>query len=367
MGDLGVKDASIENINIPDFMRAVVIRKNGGPEVLQIENVKTPRPANDEVLIKVEMTGLNHLDVFAREGLSGPGVQKKKLPHVSGVDIVGHVVEYGTSTGSLDKRPKLNERVLINPTFGCNECQYCRAGETSMCKEYKIIGEHLWGGLAQYVVVPAKNIIPVPENIASSAAAAVPAVYTTAWRGVVTVGKIKPSDTVLVVGASGGLGTAQVDIALAAGATVLGTASSEEKRKRALEMGVAAMFDSNSNWQKDVLEWTNGGVDLVFDSVGAPTIRSSINSLRMGGKLVISGATGGDFPEISIREIYQRHRQILGAPMGNWKDFLQVTDLVWKKKLNPQVHAIYPLEQIAQAEQAIEKREHFGKIIVQIS
>jgi NADPH:quinone reductase-like Zn-dependent oxidoreductase len=237
-----------------------------------------------------------------------------------------------------------------------------------MCRDYKIVGEHLWGGLAEYVVVPARNIIPVPDHIPSEVAVAVPAVYTTAWRGVVTVGKVKPSDIVLVIGASGGLGSAQLDIAVAAGATVIGIAGSEEKRQKCLDMGAKAMFDSHGEWQDEVMKWTDGkGVDLVLDSVGKPTFRKSLNCLNFGGRLVLSGATAGDFPEISIREIYQWHRQVLGAPMGNWEDFLQVTECVWQEKLHPQVHAVYPLEEIATAEVELDKRKHFGKIVIKVS
>ncbi len=319
-------------------------------------------------MIKVEATALNHLDVFAREGLKGPGVPKMSLPHVSGVDIVGHLVAYGSALPEQVLQPKIGDRVIINPSFGCGHCRVCRAGEPSMCADYKIVGEHLWGGLAEYVVVPAKNILSIPDHIPSEMAAAIPAVYTTAWRGVITVAQAKPSDRILVIGASGGLGSAQLDIAIATGATVIGIAGSEEKRQKGLEMGAAAMFNSHGNWREEVLNWTDDeGVDIVFDSVGKPTFRDSLNCLKMGGKLVLSGATAGDFPEISIREIYQWHRKVLGAPMGNWDDFLQVTDYVWQGKLKPQVHAIYPLEDIAEAQIVLDKREHFGKIVIKMN
>lgn len=359
---------TLERSDIPEKMRAVVIRKHGGPEVLNIEEVSTPEPGPDEVLIKVEATALNHLDIFAREGLKGPGIPKSHLPHVSGVDIVGHVVGYGPSLKDQPQWPQKGQRVLINPAIGCGECRYCRSGEPSMCPNYQILGEHFWGGLAEYVVAPARNIIPVPDHISSEVAAAVPVVYTTAWRAVIRVGQLKPSDRVLIIGASGGLGSAQLDIAVATGATVLGIAGSEEKRQKGLDMGAVAMFDSNENWQEQVLSWTDGeGVDIVFDAVGKPTFRKSLNCLKMGGKLVLSGATAGDFPEISIREIYQWHRQILGAPMGNWEDFTQVTDYVWQGKLRPQIHAVYPLEEIASAEIAIHERQHFGKIVIKVN
>jgi NADPH:quinone reductase-like Zn-dependent oxidoreductase len=354
--------------NIPDKMRAVVIRKHGGPEVLHVEEIPIQQPGLGEVLLKVEATALNRLDIFARKGLSGPGVPLVTLPHVSGVDIVGRVAMYGPGCENLPSVPLIGDRVILAPAVGCNECRYCRLGEPSMCPNYKIIGEHCWGGLADYVVVPARNIIKIPDHIPSIVAASVPVVYTTAWRGVMTVAEVKPSDVVLVVGASGGLGSAQVEIAKAAGATVIGTASTAEKREKALEKGADLMLDSNSDWESSILEWTNGrGVSAAFDSVGAPTIRHSLRSLEMNGKLILSGATAGDKPDISIREIYQWHRKIMGAPMGNWEDFLQVTSLVWQEKLKPSIHAVFPLEEIANAHVELEKRNHFGKIVIRVN
>lgn len=352
---------------MPPTMRAVLIRRHGGPEVLSIEMVPTPRPSAGEILVRVTATALNHLDIFARQGLSGPGVHPIHLPHVSGVDIAGVVAAHGATLPNQPDMPLIGQRVLINSAIGCGTCRWCRRGEPSMCPDYRILGEHLWGGLADCVVVPALNVIPIPDTVPSVVAAAIPAVYTTAWRGVVTVAKLKPSDRVLVVGASGGLGSAQLQIAVASGAQVVGTASTPVKRQKGLAIGAAAMFDSTGDWAADVMDWTDGeGLDVVFDSVGGPTLRSSLRCLSMGGALVISGATGGDKPDLSIREIYQRHRRILGAPMGNWEDFLQVTSLVWRGLLQPQIHAVYALDEIADAERELEERRHFGKIVIRV-
>jgi NADPH:quinone reductase-like Zn-dependent oxidoreductase len=352
---------------IPEYMRAAVIRQHGGPEVLRLEQVPTPRPGPGEILLRVDATGLNHLDVFMREGLSGPGLRPIHLPLVTGVDVAGVVAAYGSGVDAL-VTPPVGTRVLLNSSVGCGSCRFCRRGQLTMCKCYSIIGEDTWGGLAEYLVAPGRNVIPIPDHISSVMAAAVPAAFTTAWNAVVTTARVKPSDRVLVVGASGGVGSAQVQIAVACGALVAGTAGSEEKRRKVLEIGADAVFDSHGEWEPDVLHWTGGdGVNAAFDAVGAPTMRRSLRCLAMGGKLVISGATGGDTPDLSIREIYQSHRQILGAPMGTWEDFIQVTGLVWRGVLRPHIHAVYPLEQIAEAEREIERRRHFGKIVVQVA
>ena len=339
-------------------MRAAVIRQHGASDTLRIEHVATPQPAADELLIRVGAVGLNHLDVFARQGLTGPGVHPIQLPHVSGVDVAG----------TIASGPRAGERVLVNPAIGCGTCAQCRRGELSMCPKYTILGEHRWGGLADYVAVPTASVIPLPEDIPFELAAAVPAAYTTAWRGVVTVGHVQPGERLLVVGASGGVGCAALQIGVLAGAEVLAVAGSDSKRQRARELGAVATFDSHTDWLAALLEWTDGaGVDLVHDAVGAPTWPSSIRALGMGGRLVICGATGGDRPDFSIREVYQYHRQILGAPMGNWQDFLQVTRAVCNGQLRPEVHAIYPLERVGEAQDALEGRQHFGKIVISLA
>jgi NADPH:quinone reductase-like Zn-dependent oxidoreductase len=345
------------------MMRAAVIREHGPSETLRIESVPAPQPAAGEVLIRVAAVGLNHLDVFARQGLEGPGVPPVKLPHVSGVDVAGVVAAVGAQVES----PDVGQRVLVDPAIGCGACRQCRRGELSMCPRYSILGEHRWGGLAEYVTVPAANTVRIPDHVAFERAAAVPAAYTTAWRGVVTVGRVSAGDRVLIVGASGGVGCAALQIGVLAGAEVLAIAGTSAKRQRALELGASAVFDSHADWLAGVLEWTGGeGVDLVHDAVGAPTWRSSIRSLARGGRMLICGATAGDAPDISIREIYQYHRQILGAPMGNWQDFLDVTRLVFDGRLVPEVHAVYPLERVGEAQDALERREHFGKIVISV-
>jgi NADPH:quinone reductase-like Zn-dependent oxidoreductase len=340
------------------MMRAAVIRQYGPSDTLHVEEVPTPRPGPGELLLHVAAVGLNHLDVFARQGLTGPGVHGIRLPHVPGVDVAGVI-----ATG-----PRAGERVLVDPAIGCGTCRQCRRGELSMCPNYTILGEHRWGGLADYVVVPASNVITLPAHIPFTQAAAVPAAYTTAWRGVITTGRLQPAERMLVVGASGGVGCAALQIGVLLGAEVLALAGSETKRKRAVELGAVAAFDSRGDWLAEVLAWTAGeGVDLVHDAVGAPTWRKSIGTLGMGGRMVICGATGGDNPDLSIREIYQHHRQILGAPMGNWQDFLDVSRLVFNGQLQPEVHAVYPLDRLGEAEDALESRTHFGKIVISVN
>jgi NADPH:quinone reductase-like Zn-dependent oxidoreductase len=353
------------SVAVPTRMRAAVIREHGGSDKLRVEDdVPTPQPGPGELLLASAAVGLNHLDVFAREGLKGPGVPPIRLPHVSGVDVAGVVAAHGPGVSA----PPIGTRVVLNPSYGCGTCRQCRRGEHSMCPNYAIVGEHRWGGLAEYVAVPARSVIPLPDHVPFTRAAAVPAAYTTAWRGVINAGRLQAGERLLVVGASGGVGVAALQIGVMAGATVFAVAGTEAKRQRARELGASAVFDSREDWIPALRELTDGeGVDMVHDAVGAPTWRRSIQSLAMGGRLVVCGATAGDRPEISIRELYQSHRQIIGAPMGNWQDFLDTMRVVFDGKLVPEVHRVYPFEQLAEAEDALDRREHFGKIVVQVA
>src|SRR4051812_35848221 len=162
-------------MSVPAQMRAAVIRQHGAPaDVLRLEEVPTPQPGPGEVLIAVAAVGLNHLDVFACQGLKGPGVRGVHLPHVSGVDIAGTVVGHGLGVDG----PPIGSRVLVNPAIGCGDCRQCRRGEPTMCPRYTILGEHSWGGLADYVAAPARNVVAMPDNVPFVQAAAVPAAYT---------------------------------------------------------------------------------------------------------------------------------------------------------------------------------------------
>jgi NADPH:quinone reductase-like Zn-dependent oxidoreductase len=341
-------------------MLAYILR-GGGRAAL--EEVPTPEPEPGEVRLRVRATALNHLDLFARQGLTGPGIREHRYPHVSGTDIAGDVDALGPGVESIE----LGERVVVYPGTGCGTCRHCRAGEISMCVRYAIIGEQRWGGLAEHTVVPAANVVPVPLSLDVRLAAATPAAVTTAWRLVMTAGGCRAGETVLVVGIGGGVATAALQIARLAGAKVLVTSGHDWKLARARELGAAGGVNHH---QQDVHGWvmeqTDGeGVDLVVDSVGAPTWRTSIRCLAMGGRLCICGATGGDTPDISIRELYQSHRRVIGAPMGGWPDFLAVMRHVIEGTLAPVVHATYPLARVEDAFAELEAGAQFGKIVIQ--
>lgn len=350
---------------LPPTMHAAVIHRHGGPEVLSYEEIPRPEPGPGEALIRVRATSINRLDLWAR---SGPPVPifpwtEPDFPIISGSDCAGEVATLGPGVTNVH----VGQRVVLYPSIYCGTCDYCRAGEQTQCLEYRIFGEHTDGAMAEYAVVQAHNLLPLPDHVSFTDAAAMPIAYTTAWRMLITAGQLRAGESVLILGVGGGVGSAALRIARRAGATVYATASLPEKRRLAEEHGAAATFDPSagpiSEW---VLDQTGGrGVDIVVDPLGA-TWRESIRSLARGGRLVCCGATAGNQPQFDIREVYQRHRRIIGAPMGNWDDFIQVMRLLFAGEITPIIDSVFPLERIADAHRRAESRASFGKVVITV-
>jgi NADPH:quinone reductase-like Zn-dependent oxidoreductase len=344
-------------------MRAAVIREHGGYDKIRVERFAKPSAdAPDDVVVRVRACALNRLDLFVRQGLSGPGVRDVLLPHISGVDVAGEVAKVGSGV----ERWRPGDRVVLYPGLSCGHCAACELGEDTMCRNYRIFGEDTHGGLAEYCRIGAGNLEPLPDGVPFEQAAAVPTAYTTAWRMVVTVGNLRPQERVLVLGAGGGVGVAAVQIARRLGARVFGVTSGSDRTRRLGEVGAGRAIDRLSEDFEFVVENETGGsgVDMVINPVGGATWRSAIRSLAIGGRMLICGATIGDEPDLSIREIYQSHRQILGAPLGNRRDFRSVLDLLYRGEIRPVLCATMPLEAVAEAHRMIEEGEIFGKVVI---
>jgi len=346
-------------------LKAVVIREHGGLDTLRVDDVPAPRPAEGEVLVRVRAVALNNIDIWARSGPPGGRPVypwgRLRLPMITGVDVAGVVEESGPGVEGWAP----GDRVVVCPILYCGRCEFCLAGEQSMCVEYHIFGEHRPGGMAELTTVPARNLLLLPDGTSFETAAAAPACYATAWRGLITAGGLRAGEDLLVVGASGGVGTAALAIGRHAGARVLALVGDAEKAEKASALGsVPIIRRDHSEFSHRVRELTRRGVHMVIDPVGAATWPESIRSLRPGGRMVICGATGGERPDLDIREVYQRHRRIIGAPMGNLADFHAVMDLVLRGVIRPVIHAVLPLEQIREAHRIFQAREHFGKIVL---
>jgi NADPH:quinone reductase-like Zn-dependent oxidoreductase len=339
-------------------MKAAVFHENGGPEVLRMEEVARPVPDASEVLIEVHAAGLNHLDLWVRRGLP----IKTTMPHIGGSDVAGVVVE----TGADVDRAQVGTRVIVNPSLSCGRCDWCVRGEDSLCAEYRILGEHTQGGFAEYVVAPARNLYPIPGAYDFVTAAAAPLAFLTAWRGLVTRGRLRSGETVLITGASGGVATAAVQIARMLGAAVY-TVTTTENVERVRDLGGDVVYDRNSgDFSKQLWQDTHKrGVDLILDSVGAATWKQNVRSLARGGRLVVYGATTGPVGETDLRVLFSKQADLLGTTMSNAAEFREVMGRVFSGQLQPVVDRVFPLTGIRAAHEYLEAGSQFGKVVLQ--
>ncbi len=344
-------------------MKAVLLPRYGGPEVLEfVEDRPEPEPGPDEVLLHVHAASVNHLDLTVRKGI--PTLQLV-LPHVLGADVAGEVAKTGSEVTGFEP----GDRVVANPGLTCGQCEFCLAGDDSLCPDYRILGEHVPGTYAEYVAVPARNLLPIPVDMDWVPAAAAPLVFMTAWRLLVTRAAIRPGEDVLILGAGSGVSTAAIQIAKLAGCTVYTTSSSDEKLRRAKELGADVVINYTSMpWSKAVWELTGKrGVDVVLDHVGEATFKDSVRSLRKGGRLVVTGGTTGTLPQLDLRYLFWRQLSILGSTMANRREFEEVMKLVFMGKLKPVVDRVFPLREAAEAHAYLERAEQFGKVVLRVS
>jgi len=340
-------------------MEAAYFREHGGPEVLEVGELPDPEAGRGQVVVEVEAVALNHLDLWVRRGM--PGLELE-LPHVGGSDVAGRVSEVGPGVERWDP----GDRVVVNPSLWCGECEWCLRGEHSLCAEYGILGEHVDGGAAERVAVPAANLYRIPGEVAAEEAAAVPLVFQTAWRALRTRADLRPGETVLVTGASGGVSTAAVQIARLAGAEVFAVTSGEEKVRRVRELGAQHVYDRlEVDFADEVREETGGrGVDVVLDSVGQAIWEDCVRCLTRDGRLVTYGATTGPRADLNIGRVFWKQIRVIGTTMASRSEFRDAMDRVFAGDLRPVLDRTYPLEEIRQAHERLEKGEQFGKIVL---
>ena len=340
-------------------MKAVLFEEHGDRSVIDYGEIPDPEPGSEEVLIDVKAGALNHLDVWTRGGL--PGIDLE-MPHVPGSDGAGEVIEVGEDVTRFEP----GDRVALTAGVWCGDCEFCRHGEESMCVRFHIIGEHVPGVHSELAAVDEQNLVPVPEGVDWETAAAAPLVFQTAWRMLIDRAELREGETVLVLGASGGVGHAAVQIADHAGADVIATASTERKREYAREIGADETIDyTDVDFSKAVRELTDGrGVDVVLDHIGGETWGKSIKSLRKGGRLVTCGATGGFNPETDVRRLFWNQLELIGSTMATPGQVDDVLSLVWDGTLEPRIRDVLPMSETARAHEMIEEREGFGKVVV---
>src|SRR5438876_761221 len=329
-------------------MKAIRIHEFGGPEVLRYQDVPDPKPRNDQVLVRVRACAMNHLDLWVRKGL--PGVN---LPHIPGSHAAGEIVEVGEYVTGL----KPGQRVLIAPMHFCNHCAKCVAGLQNQCPEFTVLGNRVDGGDCELMAVPAVNVIPIPDTLDFNQAASVPLVFLTAWHMLVGRAGIRPGQTVLVLGASSGVGTAAIQVAKLFNTRVITTAGDETKLEKARELG--ADHGINHYQQKiseEVKKLTDkAGVDIVIEHVGAATWEESMKCLKPAGTLVTCGATTGPSASFDLRFLYSRQLSLLGSYMGTMGELYDVLGHVFAGRLKPVVDRTFALKDIRMAHEYLEK------------
>ncbi len=340
-------------------MKAVQFDGHGDTDVIEYADRPRPEPAPDEVLVDVKAGALNHLDLWTRRGLPGLDLE---MPHVPGSDGAGVV----SAVGERVTRFEAGDRVALWAGVHCGECEFCRNGQEPMCVRYHVIGEHVPGVHAAFAAVPADNLVGVPEGVEWATAAAAPLVFGTAWRMLMTRGDLRATDDVLVLGASGGVGHAAVQIAADAADTVYATASSEAKREAALALGADHAVDYEREDFADRVRAETGkrGVDVVVDHVGEATWPDSLRSLAKGGRLLTCGATTGPTGETDIRRLFWNQLDVRGSTMATPGELDDVLERVWDGTYEVRVRETLPMSETARAHELLADREGFGKVVV---
>ena len=321
-----------------------------------------PTPGPDEVLVRVAYAALNRLDNFVRIGWKGLDL---KLPHIPCSDFSGTIVAVGAAVRNW----RAGQQVTANPLIWCGVCRACVRGEQNRCRSGHLLGEHVAGTCAEYVVVPARNLVEIPPGYDLRQAAAASLVYVTAWHNLIVAGGLQAGERVLIVGAGGGVNTAAIQIAKLAGAQVYVIASSAAKAEKAHALGADWTHDRSvaPDWGKAIFQaTTRDGVDMVVDNVGQATWPTSLRALRPGGRLVTVGGTSGYAATVPVNLIFARHLRIIGSTMGAQDDYLRVMDLIFRGILQPAVDSVYPMRAFRKAMQHMLADEQFGKILIAV-
>jgi NADPH:quinone reductase-like Zn-dependent oxidoreductase len=342
-------------------MKVARVSRFGGPEVVEIVDVPAPRPRAGEVLVALRAAGLNRADVLVREGR----IAEAPVPIVLGCEGAGEVAEIGPGVTGLAP----GDGVVINPFVACDECPACVAGRETECPNLRVVGEHLDGTYAEYIALPARSLLPAPDGPGYPELAASVVAYMTAWHMLKTRAQVRPGETVLVVGAGSGVGSAAVQVAKALGATVIATTSTERKQQQVRALGADEVINyrEEPDFHESVRALTGGlGADVVHETVGLATVGKSILSARRGGRLVGMGSHTGSLVELDLRSIYQREITLIGCHVGNRAEITEFLPLLADRTLLPVVDSVFGLKDAAAAHARLADPDRFGKVVLAI-
>ena len=340
-------------------MKAVRIHEFGGLDVLRVEEVDDPRAGPGEVVIDVTASALNHLDVDIREGVSRFPVQ---LPYILGVEPVGRIAEVGDGVDGW----AAGERVLPWLMNTCGDCRYCKTGRESLCLAPGFISFSTGGAYAEKLVCPVGHLVRIPDGVTDEQAAATQVAFSTSWHMLFTRAKLQPGEIVMINSVGSGIGSAAVQLAKLAGAFVIGNASSDGKLDHARSLGM----DVGINYREqdvveEVMKATGGaGADVVYEHVGGQSFQWGLDSLAKDGRLVICGGHAGEVVPFDIIPFFRTQRSVIGSFVYTREEVQKCLELVARGQLRPLVHATFPLEEAREAMATMERREHFGKLVL---
>jgi NADPH:quinone reductase-like Zn-dependent oxidoreductase len=344
-------------------MKALTLVAAGGLQHLRVQELPEPTlQSPTDVLLQIHAVALNHLDLFVTQGL--PGINYS-FPQVVGCDGAGIVREVGKAVWQV----RAGDRVMINPTLSCGQCPACLAGEESLCWRLRVLGEHCSGTAAEYLVVPAENLAPVPQGMSWPQAAAFSLATLTAWRMLTTRAGLRAGETVLIWGIGGGVALAALQIARLLGARTIITSGTDAKLEAARNLGADHVLNHHrEDVVAEVRRLTNGlGVDVVVDSVGKETWQASLRSLRRGGRLVLCGATSGPDVSMDLRRLFWYQWSILGSTLGSRREYREIVRLADQGELWPVVDQVVPLDQAVAAFQRLHQGEQLGKLVIEVA
>lgn len=335
----------------------------GGVEQLFYEDVAEPTiMESNEVVVRLKAASINHIDIWNRLGATGMPL---RLPHILGADGAGTVAEVGNKVANV----KVGDPVCLYPPTGCGVCEFCLTDRDYMCIRLHVLGERLEGTYAEYVKITAANCFPIPAGYSFEEAAALPLVFITLWRMVMTNAELKPGESILIIGIGGGVASATLQIAKKIGARVIVTSGSDEKLARARSLGADHRINhSNEDFVAVVRELTeNRGVDVVVDCIGGEVWRQSLASLSRGGRLVTCGATAGGQPKDDIAAIFSKQLKIYGSTLGSREEFRQLLSFLAVSRIKPIIDSVFALRDAALAQQRVEMAQQFGKVVLRIA
>ena len=342
-------------------MKAAVIYEHGGRDVLQVIDDLPERDLRaGEVRVKMKAVALNRLDLWVREGWKGLNLA---MPHVVCADGAGVVEAVADGVTGV----AVGDRVGINPSLVDADCLNLTSSEIGC--PFAIMGEHAPGVAAEVVNLPARNLIKLPDSVSVAQSAAAGLVYVTSWYSLITRGRLQAGESVLILGAGGGVSTASIQIAKLAGCTVYVVGSSAAKCRHAESLGADVTIDRSAveNWSKALYQATGKqGVDVVVDNVGQATIQDSLRAVKRGGRILIVGNTSGYQANIDLRYVFSKQISIIGSSMGPTPDFVTVMNLVFAGKLKPVIGTTLPLDDIREGHRLLEDGEVFGKVVLEL-